>query len=125
VLKEYYKKTIFYDPQMMFAVQTVGQGNPHVPPHSDSEGTRPLNWIYLLDSGGENVTTSWWEPREELGDLPVVPFKKVPYKNLKLVAKIEAELGKWYMLNTEKIHSVEGLSRPRLALICFPMVEKL
>lgn len=128
VLRKLYSNTILGNPVMTYWIQTVGQGKSYVLPHNDNDGeknNRLFNWIYLLDAGGDNVITSWWEPKPEYKDQPILGVKGVPFSKLDLIERAQVKEKKWSYLNTERLHSVEGLTRERFALSCFPPISNV
>lgn len=128
VLRKFYSNTILGNPIMTYWIQTVGQGKSYVLPHNDNDGeknNRLFNWIYLLDAGGDNVITSWWEPKPEYKDQPILGVKGVPFSKLDLIERAQVKEKKWSYLNTERLHSVEGLTRERFALSCFPPISNV
>ena len=44
---------------------------------------------------------------------------------LNLIERVQVKEKKWSYLNTEKLHSVEGLTRERFALSCFPPISNV
>lgn len=128
VLRKFYSDTILGSEYMTYWIQTVGDGRPYVLPHNDNAGindNRAFNWMYLFDAGGDNVITSWWEPKPEFQDQPLLGVKGVPYSKLDLIQSVKIKEKKWSYLNTGKLHSVEGLTRQRFALSCFPYVSNV
>jgi len=82
-------------------------------PHSDQ--TRSLVAIYTLDSGGKNAWTGYWqedgyEINRELREFGL------DYRKLKLRHKVQWPIGKWVVMNTNILHSVEEMDSDRIAI---------
>ena len=78
-------------------------------PHIDT--TRQFTVLYnLIDSGG---TLCFWQ--EEGEELYRTPEKGIctDYSKLTLVASVKIPPFTWYIINSQILHSVEGLSGPR------------
>jgi hypothetical protein len=68
--------------------------------HKDINRTIAFN--YLIDCGGNNVETCFYD------------------KKLKLIEKIKIEPFKWHKLDVSTFHNVINLERPRIALTITP-----
>jgi len=80
-------------------------------PHTDQ--TRALSLLYLLDPGGPNVRTEFWQEKNYsihremktlVGD----------YSLLKLLKSVQWPLKTWILLNTNILHSVEQMTAKRV-----------
>ena len=70
--------------------------NKNIPIHKDIGRTKAIN--YLIDAGGETVTTTWYSDElEPLFNKTIEPFK-------------------WHIINTEINHGITGIIDKRLAL---------
>lgn len=98
-----------------FKLQIVTGGN-HVGPHVDDRNARDNGPLYILQTGGDNVTTTWWEPKEEFKDRVVPDRIGIPYDNLIKVEEHILQASNWYWLDFGSIHSVENITGIRLAL---------
>lgn len=84
---------------------------PYHGPHVDKG--RKYALFYLLEPGGVDVTTSFWqknglsiEPTEQ-----EFPDYACDYSELRPVAQIVCEPNQWYLFNVNIIHSVENVSK--------------
>lgn len=101
---------------IVYFLQVVaGDGN-FVAPHIDDPDKRKTGLLYLIKSGGSNVRTKWYEPREEFKDLELENYTVIPYSRLVQVANHRLEEDKWHWMNFNKIHSVENQESVRIAL---------
>lgn len=92
------------------------EGGPYCAPHIDDVERRRNGFQLLLKSGGDNVTTNWWEPKEEFKDLPIVDYCGIPYSRLVLGEEACLEENYWYWMKFDSIHSVENLNSIRIFL---------
>jgi hypothetical protein len=99
------------------AYQFMGPGT-HVPAHIDDIKIRIRKYsiIYLLDTGGDNVTTRWYKKKKEVEHLPEEENKCINYDNIECVYEHKLELHTWYIGNYSEIHSVENLVRMRTGI---------
>lgn len=84
--------------------------SPYQGPHIDR--SRKYVLFYLLDAGGVDVTTSFWQ-HPELPQEPTeqqFPDYACDYPGLNLLDKIVFRPNQWYLFNTRVIHSVENIS---------------
>jgi len=82
-------------------------------PHTDQ--TRALSLLYLLDPGGDDVSTNFWceqgqsihrEMKTLVGD----------YEQLNLIKTVQWPQRTWILLNTNILHSVENMTAKRVHL---------
>lgn len=75
---------------------------------------RKFTLIYLLEPGGPNVETLWWR---ELGyELVRPPGTQVEDGNmLQKVDGVQIQKGKWTLIYTQVLHSIENIYKPRIA----------
>ena len=87
-------------------------GEEHNAPHTDT--TRDYTLIYLVDLGGENVKTVFYQEQDQ----PLYrPRHCHPdYDGLVVLHEVELELRTWYLLNSRIVHSVEGISGVRKSI---------
>jgi hypothetical protein len=82
-------------------------------PHTDR--TRPWVLLYLIESGGDMVTTSWYRERNE----PLLRdngLHKGLFKNqIDLVESTQVETKRWCLLNSRIIHGVTGITGTRMS----------
>jgi hypothetical protein len=91
-------------------------GGSYCAPHIDDLERRKNGFQLLLKSGGNEVTTNWWEPKEEFKDLKVVDYCGIPYSKLTLGHEEKLEENSWYWMKFDSIHSVEKLESTRIFL---------
>ena len=74
----------------------------NIPIHVDSGGNRRVCYNYLLQQGGDEVYTTFYNENHE-----VVQTEKL-------------ELHRWHRLNTENLHGVQGVKDFRIAITVTP-----
>jgi hypothetical protein len=98
-------------PDCFHAGVAYNQGSgPYHGPHVDKG--RKYALYYLLEPGGIDVTTSFWQ-HPELSTEPTeqeFPDYACDYSGLQLLSKVIFQPNRWYMFNTGLIHSVENAS---------------
>ena len=67
-----------------------------MPLHKDKNSTVKL--IYVLDTGGDDVLTNFYNDKQEL------------------LHSLKVEPNFWYLLKTDVFHAVEGITRPRFSI---------
>ena len=82
-------------------------------PHTD----RTRNWtlIWLLDTGGDNVSTVFWQEKGCTVERSGGYYPK-SYNDLIELESHVLQPGRWLLLNAKVIHSVENLQRTRKAI---------
>jgi len=89
-------------------------------PHVDA--TRNYTLIYLLDQGGDAVDTVWYKQKGypiERPDLKLnFDLNKVinDYSQIEEIDRHRIPLKKWICINSSILHSIENLTRPRVAI---------
>jgi hypothetical protein len=81
--------------------------------HSDA--TRNYTMLYLLDTGGDDVITSFYQEKNQ----PVQRLNKTfvdDYDNLIKLAEIKVKPRTWTILNSTILHGVENIQHPRVAI---------
>jgi hypothetical protein len=127
-INQYFRREIeqyFYDNNLshpewdnkLFGVQVVtGGGSGRFPPHRDPPYYRVKDFVYILDTGGDNVITSWWkvkdtEPPDNSYHVPIAE---------EILDEVEAhktEEDSWYQFDFSEIHSVKNIERLRVAFV--------
>jgi len=92
------------------------KGGSFVAPHIDKASARTKNILYLVQTGDNNVTTSWWTPKIEFQQDIVPETRVIPFEKLTLVETHTLEENKWYQLDVSKIHSVSKHLNHRIGL---------
>lgn len=76
-------------------------------PHKDLMRVKAIN--YLIETGGNEVRTCFYEPKKEYSDLPIYARTFIPYERIELVESITFTKGEWHSIDVSKIHSVENI----------------
>ena len=85
------------------------------PPHIDM--LRSITRMYLLEPGGKNVVTSWYEPKEEFKHLPYDhPVNFIHNNRLIKIKSAVLDTDCWYDLEVNKIHGVEHIEDYRISV---------
>jgi hypothetical protein len=90
------------------------EGGPFCAPHIDDVGKRRHGLQLLLKSGGDNVKTAWYEPKEQFKHLPVIDYCGIPYSKIDLKLETCIEENYWYWMKFDSIHSIENLQSLRI-----------
>jgi len=88
---------------------------PHVDPYRD------YGLLYVTDTGGSSVTTSFWQKKNSPMIYPrdTEQFVSEDYSDeLILIDRFVLQPNQWYLLNTRIIHSVENATSRRISLQC-------
>jgi len=93
------------------------EGGPYCGPHIDDANRRRNGFQLLLKSGGDNVTTTWWEPKDEFKDLPIIDYSCIPYSKINKVDETCLHENSWYWMKFDSIHSVENQQSIRIFLV--------
>lgn len=88
---------------------------PHIDPY------RNYGLLYVVDAGGENVITSWWQKKDcptmySLQEYP--PLMYDDYGNLDPLESLSMLPNTWYLINVRVLHSVENITHRRITLQC-------
>lgn len=81
------------------------------PPHTDVG--KALNINYVLDTGGPNVKTVFYDTPQFADTLDGITQ---PHQNLTTHTILHTEPNHWYMLDVKKLHSVESIDTCRTVL---------
>jgi hypothetical protein len=92
------------------------KGGSFVAPHKDKATSRTKNILYLIQTGDDNVTTSWWTPKIEFQEEIIPETRVIPFEKLNLIETYTLEEGKWYQLDVSKIHSVGTHTNHRIGI---------
>ena len=79
-----------------------------VPPHIDDFRKSGIN--YIIESGGENVTTNHYKPQKEYEHLVSYPRTIFLLDKLDLIHSEVIKEKSWFKLNTKTIHSVQNIN---------------
>jgi hypothetical protein len=104
-----------------WAVQVVSGGE-HVAPHIDPPVRGGPGLLYILKTGGTNVTTSWYKLKDIHQENGVDHSVGIPLKLLDEVESHVLEEDCWHYLNFHEIHGVTNQTGVRLALWAYPNV---
>jgi hypothetical protein len=88
---------------------------PCLGPHLDR--TRFYTLQYVINTGGENVSTVFYKARNEQLKLDIskgLYFNE--YDNLEPIEVFYAQANNWYLINGRQIHSVENIETSRIAV---------
>jgi len=105
----------------VFRIQISVAGN-FIAPHFDPPALRDNGIIYLLDAGGPDVRTKWYEVKAEFNHLKLPSATGIPYSKLDVAADHRLEEDTWHWMNFSKIHSVENQKSLRIALWALPVL---
>ena len=94
----------------------IVEGGTNCVPHIDDVERRRNGFQYLLKSGGKEVKTVWYEPKEEFKDQKLKDYCAVPYSKLNVVDEACLEENNWYWMKFDTIHSVENQESIRFFL---------
>lgn len=87
----------------------------HAPPHCDRARHIAIN--YLLQSGGENVKTCFYNERRTNSDL--TSAENFKYNNITLDFKVCLPERVWHSYDVQHVHSVENIENTRLLFSIF------
>lgn len=87
-------------------------GGEYVFPHIDMLRTQA--WNYTIDTG--DAETCFYEAKPEYAHLPLIPRTYVPYERVNKIKTFKIEPNRWHELDVSKIHGVEKIKSPRLAI---------
>jgi hypothetical protein len=91
-----------------------------VAPHVDA--SRSFSIHYLLDEGGDNVDTIWWQEKNHSLIRPDLKgnfnLKDCVdnYNRLEEIIRIQVPKHRWILMNVDVLHSVEIITRPRISI---------
>jgi hypothetical protein len=99
-----------------FGVQ-VQTPKPHTNTHFPHTDTLPRIWAlnYNLDPGGDNAITSWYQERGHPMLRPG-PYRPQNIAQLDVLKSVHIQPHKWHLFNTQVLHAVENIHRPRIAI---------
>ena len=88
--------------------------------HTDIERRSSLN--YIIDTGGEDVTTSWYKEknknlhRESKSINQQSDSGFVNYDNLELLESVNFQKNNWYVIDTRILHDVDNITNIRRSI---------
>ena len=100
---------------IMFIMQFILNGN-FLGPHLDDPSFRTVGHLYILQTGGSNVRTKWYDIKDEFKHCEITNYAYVPYSRLIEIEDHKLEEGTWVRFNFSKIHSVENIETLRIGL---------
>jgi len=83
-------------------------------PHVDLMRSTAYN--YIIDTGGDNVETVFYDPKPEFAHLEITPRTCIPYDRIQKVDSVICQKDEWYRLDVTKIHSVENMDNTKRRL---------
>ena len=106
-LQEYTKD--LFDFNHLATIQVIRAG---LPIHIDVGRTEAYN--YLIDTGGENVTTAFYKKE----DFYITENHRTQFigKNIQIVEEICIPVSTWHWLDVSMPHTVKNISRQRIAI---------
>jgi sensor histidine kinase YesM len=113
---EFYKNCSNFNNSKMF-IQIISGGK-YFTPHIDDVKLRKTTKLCILQTGGNNVETTWWNVKENYAnenygidpDLLFFPYYKIEKSHSHIL-----KTNSWYELEVNKIHSVENMVEPRIS----------
>jgi hypothetical protein len=88
--------------------------------HSDIQ--RKMVLVYIIDTGGDNVITTWYRERgkslyrgKESGN-KLCDSGFIDYDNLDVIESVKLESRCWYVLDGEILHDVDNITSQRKSL---------
>lgn len=99
-------------------IQTVSLGTfePHIDGRSYFGATRDYNLMYVLDPGGDCVTTTFYKTTDELKSKILSPGNRLERSLAEPIDVFEFKKHEWILMNNKCFHSVEGITRKRICL---------
>jgi hypothetical protein len=101
-------------------INTVKDGYSTHIVHSDIRRKKALN--YILDEGGSDVITSWYQEigkplyRNKLLGNQQSDLGPVYYENLELLDSAKFKKGNWYLIDTSVLHDVDFIETERCSI---------
>jgi hypothetical protein len=89
------------------------RGRSSVAPHKDIGTTRTRNLVYVLQAGGPDVRTTWWELRS---DIFVPETTAIPFDKIHQIYSDVLNENCMYIIDVATIHSVSTLRDDRIML---------
>jgi hypothetical protein len=94
------------------SITTDFQNRNIVGPHADK--TRKYTLLYVLDQGGPNVETVWWQEQ----GFPIVRERgeaSLDYTKMRKLDSLVIPQRHWILIHSSVMHSVENLQHQRIA----------
>lgn len=102
-------------------INIIERQGPFFAPHVDAN--RSFSIHYLLDTGSDNdVYTVWWKEkgkdvyRPDLKNNWNIKDAIQNYADIEEIDRVNLKKQSWTCINTDILHSVEGLTRPRISI---------
>lgn len=95
---------------MRASIQKINKGD--LVPHKDM--VRNFSLLYLIKSGGERVTTSFYKLKPGLDEMSSRSVFRYSY--LDELDTFQFKEGTWNLLNNKSIHAVKGIDQTRISL---------
>lgn len=95
------------------------RGGSSVAPHKDLATGRTHNIVYVLQPGGDNVTTTWWVADDD----SIPEITAIPFERLTSVESHVLQEGHMYELTVRPIHSVSKFTSDRI-MICSNIIKQ-
>lgn len=89
------------------------KGGSSIAPHKDLTSKRTHNIVYVIQTGGNNVATSWWRTKD---DSAVPETTTIPFEQLELKESCILQEDGMYELDVSTIHSVSKFDAHRILL---------
>ena len=93
----------------------MGDRSPFQGPHTDL--VRCYVLMYILENGGDNCTTAWYQEKGKDFYRPGKLLLTVDdYDLLDERDRVQLPTGSWAIINTEYLHAVENIEKDRIAV---------
>jgi hypothetical protein len=108
------------EPQLQFQQVTPHGAVGTFAVHSDIKRMCSLN--YIVDTGGDNVVTSWYQGvgkplrRKMKSGGNQTDDGAVYYNDIELLDSVVTQKDKWYLMCTDVLHDVDNITRPRKSI---------
>lgn len=104
-------------PLKSICIQTVGVGDfdVHVDGPTANGPPRDFNLMYIIEPGGDCVTTSFYKTNSDLVKL-AGPNLVLPEQYRERIATYEFLPGQWIIMNNQCFHSVNGITGLRVGI---------
>jgi len=108
-------------------VQTIRDGNfePHVDGPSTTGLIRYYNLMYIVETGGEKVTTQFYHTTPDMVEIATHSDYRISYSDTHIVESVEFSPDTWNLMYNQNFHSVEGITGKRIGLSISIYTEEL
>jgi len=114
-LQEFYSNCVELE-NSIFYIQVV-IGGKYVAPHIDPSDKRTHGKLYILDAGGDNVSTEYWKLKEQFKNTSIPEATALCYEKLEKIETHTLLENNWYEFTFNQIHSVQNQERARIAIV--------